>query len=472
MNTPVPEPLPLVLLIDDNADETRLVRRWLEIGGYRVESRGSGIEGIDALHKTLPDVVLLDIQMDGMDGMEVLHRVRSTHPDVPVIMFTADASPAQAVRATKEGAYDYLVKPADRTKLITITRNAINQGRLTSRLRRLESGNGGIYGESAPVQRLQAQLERVAPRDITVQVHGESGTGKELVARAIHQLSGRKGSFVAINCASLTRETAESELFGHEKGAYTGAHERRKGRFEQANGGTLFLDEVAELDLDLQARLLRVVQERRISRMGTGTPEEIKVDVRLVTATHKDLAAEVRAGRFREDLYFRLVVFEITVPTLRERGGDIILLANRFLDEICRRYSMAPRQLSPETEVRLLRYSWPGNVRELQNAIERAVVDSTDTVIRPENLPRTILENLERASVPPAPVALPASPPVSSTSGLHSRTLEEIIRIAIDDSLQRNKGNVMAACRELDIPRTTMYRKLKDYGLRGIGDPT
>lgn len=456
----------LVLVIDDSADERRIVGRWLEVAGHQVETRASGPEGIEALSQLLPDVVLLDIQMDGMNGMEVLHRVRASHPQVPVIMLTADMNPNQVVRAIKgEGAYDYLVKPPDRAKLITTVRNAAAHGRMASRLRRLQTSNGGILGESPPIQKLQSQIERLAPRDITVLVHGESGTGKELVANAIHRQSGRRGPFVAINCAAVPENLAESELFGHEKGVFTGAVDRRAGRFEQANGGTLFLDEVAELTPAIQAMLLRVLAERRFTRVGGR--EEVKVDVRLVTASHKDLAAEVRAGRFREDLYFRLAVFEVSTPPLRVRGGDILILAAKFVDDCCRQYNVRSLQLAPETEALMLRYSWPGNVRELQNAISRAVVDSADGWIRPENLPRHIRDVPNPApTVAPTPVAMPAAPrPKLLVESGEIHTLEEVIRLTIEASLRRHHYNVMAACRELAIPRTTMYRKLRDYGL-------
>lgn len=470
MNTLLAESPLLVLLIDDSVDERRLVTRWLESAGHKVESRASGREGMEALHKLLPDVVLLDIQMEGLDGMEVLHLARTSHPDVPVIMLTADGSPTQVVKAIRqEGAYDYLVKPTERSKLLTIVRNAGMQSRLTSRLRRVQVGNGGILGQSDPIQKMQLQLERVAPRDITVMIHGESGTGKELVARSIHSISGRSGAFVALNCAAIPETLQESELFGSEKGAYTNADKLRAGKFEQANHGTIFLDEVAEMSLSMQAKLLRAVQERAFTRIGGD--KEVKVDVRIVAATHKDLAAEVRAGKFREDLYFRLMVFEVTLPPLRERGTDILLLANRFVQDNCKRFNLPNRQLAPEAEAILLRYRWPGNVRELQNAMERAVIDSTDSWIRPENLPRHITSD---APPPPTPVAPPtpppASPPAAPAAPLNpdyrGLTLEQIIRAAIEDALERHKQNVMAACRELDIPRTTMYRKLKEYELR------
>ena len=328
---------PVVVLVDDDAAFLQAATRWLEKENFVIRTFATAAACLEGLERTLPDVLCLDIQMPDLDGMEALERVLSVHPDLPVLMLTAETSVLTVVEAMKRGAYDYLSKPLDRTRLVTAIRNAAERHQLALRLVELErEARGGtfdgIIGRSTAMRGLFRQLDRVARADISVLIHGESGTGKELVAAALHQRSARsKGPFVAINCAAIPESLQESELFGHEKGAFTGALTRHLGRFEQANGGTLFLDEVGELSLGLQAKLLRVLQERRFHRVGGAA--ETHSDFRVVAASHKDLRDEVAAHRFREDLYFRLAVFDLEVPPLREREGDIPILTAYLLDQ-------------------------------------------------------------------------------------------------------------------------------------------
>ena len=333
-----PSPAPLVLIVDDDEDFGALVRVWLEAAGFRVETYIDAEALLVALTRVLPDVICLDLGLPGMGGMEALPLVRRHHGTVPVVMLTGDDAVDTVVEAMRHGAYDFVAKPVEQTKLVATVTNAAERYRMTTRLAQLEreaagSGLGTMVGRSSVMLELFRQLEKVAASDITVLIQGESGSGKELVARAIHDNSPRgEGPLVAVNCAAVPESLQESEFFGHEKGAFTGAVELKKGRFEQADGGTLFMDEIAELSPSLQAKLLRVLEERKFERLG-GT-ELLGSDFRLVAATHRDLGSMVKAGEFREDLYFRIAVLEIDVPPLRERDGDLELLTNAFLRQL------------------------------------------------------------------------------------------------------------------------------------------
>lgn len=487
-----------ILVIDDDVDYRRLVTRWLENGGYQVASYASGAEGLEAMTQTLPDTVLLDMQMEGLDGMEVLKAVKVTHPEVPVIMLTSNTSTASIMDATREGAYDYLIKSStDRPRLLATIKNSVEASQLKGELRLLKRGveqKSPLIGASEPMRHLRMQMERVAPRDVTVLIHGESGTGKELVAHSIHALSSRaRHPFVAVNCGAIVESLQGSELFGHEKGAFTGAIDRRIGLFEQADKGTLFLDEVAELSSTLQVSLLRVLQQRSFVRVGGEGKGEVNVNIRIIAASHRSLSEAVERGRFREDLYFRLAVFELDVPPLRARGEDILVLARQFIQSLAAQHKLPPRPLSGEAQALLLQWGWPGNVRELQNAMESALVKCTESEIRPLHLPARIRSGI----VAPHPVApetvaassLLPSAPVANNPGLsaafpvaafphalvpgfpaappngHSGSMEEIQRDVIEAALRRNNQNKTAACKELDIPRTTFYRMLKRYNL-------
>ncbi len=465
-----------ILVIDDDQSLLRLVRRWLEHGGFEVTTATEAREGRAVLGHTLPDAILLDLHLPDEDGLTALRAIKVRQPRIPVVMLTAESEVSTVVSAMQAGAWDYIPKPVQRTKLVTVLRNAVDKSAADLKLATLEreaSGRGypGILGESAVMRELFRQLDRVAPSDITVLVRGESGTGKELVARALHEASPRRGRpFVAINCAAIPENLQESQLFGHVKGAFTGAASARVGRFEQAQGGTLFLDEVGELSPTLQAKLLRVLQERSFYRVGGDAP--IEVDVRIVGATHRDLRELASRGEFREDLYYRLAVFELMVPALRDRGGDLELLCQAFLTELGTRHGGRRLTLSSEALDLVRQHPWPGNVRELRNAMERAVVLADGDRVQPPDLPPG-LGGMASALLPrpassvvslgfPAGAMAPTPPAASAVPS----TLADVERQAIEDALERARGNVSEVSRALGIPRRTLYRRLKDYGLR------
>ena len=489
----------LVLVVDDDQVQRFMLRPWLESEGYAVQEFESGQACLESLNDVLPDAICLDLSMPGLSGLDTLKVIKSNHPLVPVVIFTADASPDSIVTAMQAGAYDYMVKPVDRTKLLTTLNRGIDSLQMAMRMTELEReagqrrGYAGILGKSPVMKELFRQMDRVAASNINLLIQGESGSGKELVARAVHENSARGSHpLVAVNCAAIPETLQESELFGHERGAFTGATNQRHGRFEEANGGTLFLDEVAELSLPAQAKLLRVLQEKIFRRVGGSA--EIRSDFRLIAATHRDLASEVEAGRFREDLYFRIDVFELAIPPLRERTDDVLLLANAFLKEFgAERDEELGQELefSPETIDTLVRYRWPGNVRELRNAIERAVVSAAENVVRPEDLPRRV-RAIETKPAPEAPMAVinalnnhdevsPAEPTGQSNAvapeaaeaeaaigaiDVTNLTLEELEHKALEAALEQHRGNLAEVVRHLGIGRTTLYRKLKKYGLR------
>lgn len=493
-----------ILIIDDDERFCVLAQRILQGAGHDVEVCHDAESGLRRLGEIIPDVLCLDLGLPDMRGIDVLERVRAHHRLVSVIVLTADSTVDSVVTAMKLGAWDYLTKPVDRARLLTIVRNAIAHSHMAVRLLHLEReahGHGypGFVGSSPPMKALFRQIDRVASSDITVLVHGESGTGKELAARAIHDHSGRKNApFVALNCAAVPESLQESELFGHERGAFTGAIARRAGKFELADRGTLFLDEVAELSPSAQAKLLRVLQERRFQRLGGN--QEVVSDFRLIAATHRDLLKEARAGRFREDLYFRIAVFELELPPLRERGDDVILLANATLER-AQRSGGASLQLSQEAMAVIRSYSWPGNVRELQNAIERAIVIASGPEIKASDLPARLCAHPERpaaslAALASAPISIaemnPNTPPAVAAGGLPTSSaqpptqshadpiaaeldipaalagagsLEEVERRTIEQALKDSRGNITEAVRRLGIGRSTLYRKLKQYKL-------
>jgi len=443
----------LILVVEDDRTTAAVLRGFLEQEGYAVEVLPSAEQCLDALARTLPDVVCLDLELPGMQGLEALDALRARHTRVPAVVLTANAEVETVVAAMHRGAYDYLVKPIDRTKLLTTIRNAAERLRMSERLSQLEreaqgSGFFGIIGQSTPMQAVFRQLDRVAASDVTVLVQGESGTGKELVARALHDASGRKnGPFVALNCAAVPEALQESEFFGHERGAFTGALAQRKGKFELADRGTLFLDEVADLSPALQAKLLRVLQERVFQRVGGSL--DIRSDFRLIAATHRDLSALTKSGKFRGDLYFRLAVFELEVPPLRERSGDVLLLAKRFLTEFANGVEI---EIAPDAQMAIEAYHWPGNVRELQNVMQRALVVRQQEAVCAADLPQRVREAEPTSSVRMRP--------------MDTLNMEALERRALEEALSRAGGNVSEAVRMLGIGRTTAYRMMKRHGLR------
>ncbi len=469
----------LVALVDDDVLLCDLLKRWLEGDGFEVAVFHDGESCLTALTEILPDAVCTDLSLPGIDGLQTLERIKAHHPRMPVLLMTAHSGVESAVQAMKSGAYDYLVKPVERTKFVTEVTNAVERSQMSIRLAQLErevEGREypGIIGQSRPMNELFRRLDRIAASDITVLINGESGTGKELVARAIHNQSSRSYQpFVALSCAAIPESLQESELFGHERGAFTGATSRRQGCFERANRGTLFLDEIGELSASLQAKLLRVLQERTFHRVGGSA--EIHSDFRLVVATHRDLAAQVEDGGFREDLYFRIAVMDLEVPPLRDRTDDIPRLVAHFLAQAKTKSTDSLPEMSPDTTAVLMAYDWPGNVRELQNAMERALVECEGKTVQPRHLPARVRGKGRRsAEAVPGPgesggVGTPPAPRADSVTGRSPeapRTLEDLERDAIVAALTRCNGNISQVVRELGIGRTTLYRKIKKYDLK------
>ncbi len=446
---------PHVLIVDDERHVRESLSNWFVEDGYEVTTAGSAREALQVLATRDVDVVVTDIRMPGMDGLELQHRIREVRPDVAVILITAYASVATAVQALKEGAWDYLVKPFDPEDLSRVVARACEKLRLQEenaalRQRIAASVPEFVAGESPAMQRVLELVDAVAPTDATVLIRGESGTGKELIARLIHARSSRAfGPLVAVNCGALPEGVLESELFGHEKGAFTGAAGRRKGKLELADGGTLFLDEIGEISPKVQVELLRALEEHRITRVG-GT-REVPVDFRVICATNRDLEEAVRAGTFREDLYYRINVFRIDLPPLRERREDILPIAEHFVEKFARAMGRKVSGFSPGARELLLSHDWPGNVRELANAVERALVVCREGEIRREHLP------IVRGG---------AAGGEEEAADLSLRTVE---RRHIRKVLEICEWNITRAARELGIDRVTLYNKMKRYGIERPG---
>lgn len=367
-----------VLITDDEGSIRRTLKEILQFEKYEVDEAADGLDCLSKVKKTQYDVILLDIKMPKMDGMETLEKLQELAPDTPVIMISGHGTIDTAVEAVKKGAFDFIAKPPDLNRLLITIRNAMDKSSLVTEAKVLKqriakSKVQEIIGESAGIQLVKETIERVAPTDARVLILGQNGSGKELVARWLHEQSHRAGApIVEVNCAAIPSELIESELFGHEKGAFTSAIKQRIGKFEQAHGGTLFLDEIGDMSLSAQAKVLRALQENRITRVGGD--KDISVDVRVVAATNKDLRKEIKAGRFREDLYHRLAVIIIQVPALNDRREDIPLLVEHFIAQICAEYGIAPKKISPEALSLLQEVNWTGNIRELRNVVERLII--------------------------------------------------------------------------------------------------
>jgi DNA-binding NtrC family response regulator len=451
-----------VLIVDDEKHTREGLARALQ-GDYRVLLADSGEQALDLLAGESVDLVLSDIRMPGMDGLALMRRIRARTPQPIVILLTAYGSIESAVEAMREGAYDFLTKPVSLDRLDILLRRALETREMRTENRRLREqldaryGLEHIVGDSPPMQEVVATLRQVAPSRATVLISGESGTGKELVAQALHRLSPRsEGPFVAVHCAALAPSLLESELFGHEKGAFTGAVERRIGRFEMADGGTLFLDEIGEIAPAVQVKILRVLEEHRLERVGGGRP--IDVDVRLVAATNRDLQKMVAEGTFREDLFFRINVVAIHLPALRDRPGDIPMLAARFVAELAEENGVRQPVLAPETLDAMAAYGWPGNVRELRNTVERMIVLAHGDTLTPRDLPAAI-----RAAIG-GPAAGRAGGPLSD--GL---TLGDAERRLIIAALEATGGNRVQAAKRLGISRRTLHRKINELNLHEVG---
>ncbi|OIQ51394.1 Transcriptional regulatory protein ZraR [Pseudodesulfovibrio hydrargyri] len=448
-----------ILIVDDDKGHLSMLKTILGGWGYETASAMDGGEAVSAVKERPFDAVLMDVRMARVSGIEALEEIKAYNPAIPVLIMTAYSSVDVAVEAMKLGAYDYLTKPLNFDELKLTLERALEHRRLSEENRHLRetvsSGQSltGIIGTSPAMREVIEMVKVVAPTEATVLITGESGTGKELIARAIHSNSARKAKqLVTINCAALSETLLESELFGHEKGAFTGADKRRDGRFMQADKGTIFLDEIGEISMPMQAKLLRAVQEREIQRVGSDTVQS--VDVRILAATNRDLKAEVDAGRFREDLYYRLHVMALRLPALRERQDDVPLLANFFLDRFAEKNRKAVKGFTPLAMDMLIHHAWPGNVRELENTIERAIILCMGEYVTEKELPAALLRSYEQDA-----------PAGNGHGQLGGQPLEDVQKLAILATLEQTGGNKSEAAKILDITRTTLNNKLKKYGM-------
>jgi DNA-binding NtrC family response regulator len=446
---------PRILILDDDPGTLASLSRAFALEGYTALTASSAVRALERLQEEPVDAVLSDVVMPEMDGLEFLARLRERNADVPVILMSGQATVETAVRATRLGALDFVEKPVGLDRLLLTLRNALRLDHLERENRELQRywrDELALVGDSAPLASLRALVERAAPSDVPILVVGENGTGKELVARAIHELSPRRAQpFVRMNCAAVPAELVESELFGHEKGSFSGAVAQRRGRFEQADGGTLFLDEIGDMPSAMQAKLLRVLQDGEVTRVG-GTGE-IRVDVRLISATNRDVDTMLADGRFREDLYYRISTLTLRAPPLRERPGDVPALALHFAAAACRRNLWKPRHIAPEALELLRSQPWRGNVRELRNVVERALILSEADPLTAEDL---------RAALPASPATRPAAAP---TQGALRDLVDSFERDVIRERLRAMGGHVTNAARSLGLERSHLYKKCKQLGI-------
>jgi two-component system, NtrC family, nitrogen regulation response regulator NtrX len=465
---------PRILVIDDEAAIRDSLRMILEYEGYGFTGAASGQDGIALVQRDRPDLVLLDIKMPGMDGMEVLRKLRALDDGLPVVMISGHGTTSTAVEAIKSGALDFLDKPLSSERVILTLQNALKQQELRQENRALKLAMEAKYeivGESQAIRAVLESVKRAAPTNATVMLLGESGVGKELVARTIHRNSSRAGQrFIQVNCAAIPEELIESELFGHEKGSFTGATEKQVGKFEQADRGTIFLDEVADMSAKTQAKVLRVLQEQEVERLGSA--RTIKVDVRVVAATNKNLEEMIQRGEFREDLYFRLNVIPILVPPLRERRSDIPLLVQHFARRMSDEHNMKPKRFDPRAMEALQRYRWRGNIRELRNTVERVLIMTPGDVVRIEDLPQDVRGDVPvMAQVEPAAVAaVVSSGHQSQAPSVSAGTLREFKdaaeRAFLVQKLRENNWNISKTAEVIDTPRSNLYKKLEQYGIK------
>jgi two-component system nitrogen regulation response regulator GlnG len=464
-----------VLVADDEESLRFVLTEALEADGYTVQAVANGEEAWEALQQDIFDVAVLDIRMPGLAGLDVLSRMRDSGSDTLCIIMTAQSTMANAIEATKRGAYDYLAKPFELEQLLHLVRRALELRRMSRDVHRLRTerleAHDLLVGSAPPMQDVFKMIGRAAPTDTTVLIEGETGTGKELIAKTIHLHSGRTGSFWAINCSAIPAELLESELFGHERGAFTGALDQRIGKFELADEGTLFLDEVADLPIALQAKLLRLLQEREFTRLGGR--ETLTANVRVIAASNQGLEAAMRRGAFREDLYFRLNVVRMTLPPLRDRPSDIPALIDFFITKMNRRLGTRVAGVSPDARALLARHDWPGNVRELENALLRAaVLAGGERPLLPDDFELTGAAT-PHAGGPHPPLAAATrarTTEVMAAAGDHPRdvyptVLQEVERALLRTVLDRTGGNQIRAAEILGINRNTLRKKLTDLGL-------
>lgn len=456
------DPPAVVLVIDNEEEHAQVVAEALERVGFRCCVATSGAQGAKLLEEASFDVIITDLMMNDVGGLEILNKAKREQPEAAVILITGHGTIQSAVEAMQQGAFNYLVKPLDLSQLRAITGRAAEGARLyrtnVELQRRLDEKFGfqGVIGESPQMRDVIERLKRIAPTNASVLIQGETGTGKELVAQAIHQNSPRKNKpFVALNCAALSENILESELFGHVKGAFTDASADRVGKFEYAHGGTLFLDEVGDMPLATQIKLLRVLESGEITRVGSNEP--IKVNVRILSATNRNLEDAIEAGTFRHDLYHRLKVVTIRLPTLVERRQDLPMLIEHFIKQFARQHDKKIRGVAPETRRKLLAYAWPGNVRQLRNVVESMVVVDYDGILGLDDLPEELNDT---------PASAAAAVDINnSLSALVGKSLDEVDRLFIAETLRLAAGNREEAARMLGIGERTLYRKIKDWGL-------
>ncbi|MEE9435656.1 MAG: sigma-54 dependent transcriptional regulator [Candidatus Adiutricales bacterium] len=454
-----------ILVVDDEEDIRDSLKGILKDEGFAVELATNGSEALDRVETAMPDLILLDIWMEGTEqGLDVLAGLKKKYPVLPVIMISGHGTIETAVTATKLGAYDYIEKPLSYDKILLVIENCLNYHLLAEEnllLKRQAAKRFHLTGSSNVMKDLKKQIETVASTNAWVMITGENGTGKELVAHTIHRLSNRADRpMVEVNCAAIPEELIESELFGHERGSFTGADSHRRGRFDLANHGTLFLDEIGDMSLKTQSKILRILDEQRFERVGGD--KTIQVDVRVIVATNKNLREEIRKGTFREDLYYRLNVIPIHVPPLRDRKEDISLLVQDFLEEFSRENNSEPKSITDETLPALLAHDWPGNVRELKNLVERLVIMSPGTRIEFSSL----LGGFE-----PIRSQFAAHPSFKTASTLReARNMAE--KEYISAKLVKNKGNISQTAEEIDIDRTSLHKKIKALGINEANDDT
>ena len=449
-----------VLIVDDEESIIQSLQGILTDEGFEVISASRGAEALEKIDEVMPDIVLLDIWMPGMDGIETLIKIKESHSELQVVMMSGHGTIETAVKATKLGAYDFIEKPLSIEKLLLVIHNAVGYSRLEEQiylLREQTKDKYNLTGDSDPVRQLKEQIKIVAPTNAWVLISGENGTGKELVARAIHRLSQRSlKPMVEVNCAAIPEELIESELFGHEKGAFTGATTMKKGKFDLAHEGTLFLDEIGDMSLKAQSKTLRILQEQKFERVGGA--RTIHVDVRVIAATNKDLEAEIEKGRFRDDLYFRLNVIPIRVPPLRERTPDIPALVKEFLKETAINTNTAPKEFSEGALEVLKRYHWPGNIRELRNLVERLVIMTQGREVRAEDIPAPFNKEADEETE------------LSSTlkAGTFREARENFEKAFLTSKLREFKWNVSQTADAIGMERSNLHKKIKAYGLDSL----
>jgi len=449
-----------ILVVDDEETIIQSLNGILTDEGYDVVSANSGADALEKIEEVMPELVLLDIWMPGIDGIEALVKIKQTNPNLPVVMMSGHGTIETAVKATKLGAYDFIEKPLSLEKVLLCVNNALDYSRLEEEIslfKEKERHKYKITGNSKAIQHLREQIKVVSPTNAWVLITGENGTGKELVAHTIHRQSKRNNKpMVEVNCAAIPEELIESELFGHEKGAFTGATTMKKGKFDLAHEGTLFLDEISDMSLKAQSKTLRILQEQKFERVGGS--RTIHVDVRVIAATNKDLETEIEKGNFRDDLYFRLNVIPITVPALRERVEDIPELVSEFLNEISLRTNLDLKEFSPKAIGLLKKYHWPGNVRELKNLVERLVIMTPEKVIEDKNIPPPFNRTLDVKQVPES----------SLMDASFKDAKIKFEKAFIARKLREFNGNISQTAEAIGIERSNLHKKIKAYGLEGF----